>query len=73
MTERTVKLHNMGYWQDDVGSRFERLATDSVRNFNEASLALWQRIDTLAAYSIDDIQYESQRNKLESMRVEFNG
>ena len=71
--EHTIKLHNTGRWTDDVGGRMEKTAMDSVRYFNQASLAVWQKIETLASYSINDVQYESQPSKLMEMRVEFNG
>lgn len=71
--ERMVTLTGMEFWQDDVGSRFVKAATGSVERFNEESLALWQRIEALAAFQMEDIRHEPQRSRLEEMRVEFDG
>lgn len=68
-----VTLTGMEFWQDDVGSRFVKAATGSVERFNEESLALWQRIEALAAFQMEDIRHEPLRSRLEEMRVEFDG
>lgn len=73
MTERAVELRGTGSWTDEVGAGYEQLAMDSVGAFNEASQAIWNRIDILSKYSIDDVYYQSQRSTLEGMRVDFYG
>ena len=73
MEERQLILHNLGFWRDEVGTHFEKSAAKSVDNFNEATKAIWERIDKLDSYKIDDIHYERQSGRLLEMKVNFNG
>lgn len=71
--ESVVELRNMGYWRDDVGKAFEKAAINHVHTFNESLTSVCREIDTMAGYSMGDVQYESQRNNLLQMRVEYHG
>ena len=73
MTEHTVALRGTGSWTDEVGGGYEKLAMDSVSGFNQASQEIWNQINILSKYSMDDVFYQSQRSTLERMRVEFYG
>lgn len=73
MSDRTVELRALGFWNDDVGSAFDRASAHTVRQFNHASQSIWARIEKLSQYSQDDVQYERQRDKLLQMRVEYHG
>lgn len=73
MNERTVELRGLGYWNDDVGCVFDHSATQTVRDFNNASLTIWKKINKLSQYSMDDIQYTSQRSNILQMRAEYHG
>jgi len=73
MNERFVTLQDIEHWNDDVGQSFAKAAIRSVNTFNEYSASVWSRIDQIAAYSKDDVQYESQKNTLLQMRVEYHG
>ena len=69
--KESVKLHGTGRWNDEVGVKFTRAATDATNTFNRALSDFYSKIEKTSLYKESDVAYESQKSQILSLKAEL--